>query len=167
MSIERESIEFDVLFVGGGPASLAGAIKLMQLAKEKGKELEVALIEKGAEIGSHALSGAVMASGLFLGNGRPYRHRRVLRESARQLHDAFKRSNGATCCRVLTQAVQHDKKARFQQCADLTAQAAELAARLILEKRPERMARVDLAFLSKGQSRIGGPLLRLFHLLSN
>jgi electron-transferring-flavoprotein dehydrogenase len=60
MSIERESIEFDVLFVGGGPASLAGAIRLMQLAQEKDKELEVALIEKGAEIGSHALSGAVM-----------------------------------------------------------------------------------------------------------
>jgi electron-transferring-flavoprotein dehydrogenase len=60
MSIERESIEFDVLFVGGGPASLAGAIKLLQLAQEKGKELEVELIEKGAEIGSHALSGAVM-----------------------------------------------------------------------------------------------------------
>jgi electron-transferring-flavoprotein dehydrogenase len=60
MSIERESIEFDVLFVGGGPSSLAGAIKLMQLAQEKGKDLEVALIEKGAEIGSHALSGAVM-----------------------------------------------------------------------------------------------------------
>jgi len=60
MDVERESIEFDVLFVGGGPASLAGAIKLMQLAQEKGKELEVALIEKGAEIGSHALSGAVM-----------------------------------------------------------------------------------------------------------
>jgi electron-transferring-flavoprotein dehydrogenase len=50
----------DVLFVGGGPASLAGAIKLMQMAKEKNLELEVALIEKGAEIGSHALSGAVM-----------------------------------------------------------------------------------------------------------
>jgi electron-transferring-flavoprotein dehydrogenase len=49
-----------VLFVGGGPASLAGAIKLMQLAKDKNLELEVALIEKGAEIGSHALSGAVM-----------------------------------------------------------------------------------------------------------
>ena len=60
MSVERESIEFDVLFVGAGPASLAGAIRLMQLAKQKGKELEVALIEKGAEIGSHALSGAVM-----------------------------------------------------------------------------------------------------------
>ena len=56
----REQIEFDVLFVGGGPASLAGAIHLMKLAKSKGLELEVALIEKGADIGSHALSGAVL-----------------------------------------------------------------------------------------------------------
>ena len=60
MDIEREKIDFDVLFVGGGPASLAGAIQLMQLAKEKNMALEVALIEKGAEIGSHALSGAIL-----------------------------------------------------------------------------------------------------------
>jgi electron-transferring-flavoprotein dehydrogenase len=60
MSVERESIEFDVLFVGGGPANLAGAIRLMQLAKEKNTSIEVALIDKGAEIGSHALSGAVL-----------------------------------------------------------------------------------------------------------
>ncbi|MBC2711101.1 MAG: electron transfer flavoprotein-ubiquinone oxidoreductase [Desulfosarcina sp.] len=57
---KHESIEFDVLFVGGGPANLAGAIRLMQLAAEKGRELEVALIDKGAGIGSHAISGAVM-----------------------------------------------------------------------------------------------------------
>lgn len=56
----HESIEFDVLFVGGGPANLAGAIHLMQLAQQKGRELEVALIDKGAAIGSHAISGAVM-----------------------------------------------------------------------------------------------------------
>ncbi len=56
----HETIEFDVLFVGGGPANLAGAIRLMQLAAEKGQELEVALIDKGAAIGSHAISGAVM-----------------------------------------------------------------------------------------------------------
>jgi len=56
----REQIEFDVLFVGGGPASLAGAIHLMKLAKTRGIDLEVALIEKGANIGSHALSGAVL-----------------------------------------------------------------------------------------------------------
>jgi electron-transferring-flavoprotein dehydrogenase len=60
MKIEREKIDFDVLFVGGGPASLAGAIQLMQIAKKKNMNLEVALIEKGAEIGSHALSGAVL-----------------------------------------------------------------------------------------------------------
>ncbi len=60
MDIEREKIDFDVLFVGGGPASLAGAIRLMQLAKAKNMALEVALIEKGAEVGSHALSGAIL-----------------------------------------------------------------------------------------------------------
>ena len=60
MTEEREKIDFDILLVGGGPAGLAAAIRLMQLAKEKGMELEVALIEKGAEIGSHAVSGAVL-----------------------------------------------------------------------------------------------------------
>ncbi len=60
MTSEREQIEFDVLFVGGGPANLAGAIRLSQLAKEKGVDLEVALIEKGDNVGSHALSGAVL-----------------------------------------------------------------------------------------------------------
>ncbi len=56
----HETIEFDVLFVGGGPANLAGAIRLMQLAEESGQELEVALIDKGSTIGAHAISGAIM-----------------------------------------------------------------------------------------------------------
>jgi electron-transferring-flavoprotein dehydrogenase len=60
MDNAREQIEFDVLFVGGGPACLAGAIRLMKLANSRGLDLEVALIEKGADIGSHALSGAVL-----------------------------------------------------------------------------------------------------------
>jgi electron-transferring-flavoprotein dehydrogenase len=60
MDIERETIEFDVLFVGGGPASLAGAIRLMQMAQQKNMTLEVGLIEKGSEIGAHSLSGAVL-----------------------------------------------------------------------------------------------------------
>ncbi len=60
MTLERESIEFDVLFVGGGPASLGGAVRLMQLAQASGMEIEVALIEKGADIGAHALSGAIL-----------------------------------------------------------------------------------------------------------
>ena len=58
--MERESMEFDVVIVGGGPAGLAAAIRLKQLAVEKGTDLGVCLIEKGAEIGAHILSGAVM-----------------------------------------------------------------------------------------------------------
>ncbi len=60
MTSARERIDFDVVFVGGGPACLAGAIRLMQLAGERGLTPEVALVEKGAEIGAHALSGAVL-----------------------------------------------------------------------------------------------------------
>jgi len=60
MDIEREQIDFDVLFVGGGPANLAGAIRLMQLAIKRNMNLDVALIEKGADIGSHAISGAIL-----------------------------------------------------------------------------------------------------------
>jgi electron-transferring-flavoprotein dehydrogenase len=60
MDETREALEFDVLFVGGGPANLAGAIHLMNLAQQAGKEIEVCLIEKAESIGSHSLSGAIL-----------------------------------------------------------------------------------------------------------
>lgn len=60
---ERESMEFDVVIVGGGPAGLAAACRLTQLAEADGKELSVVVVEKGSEIGAHILSGNVFEPG--------------------------------------------------------------------------------------------------------
>ena len=57
---EREGMDFDVVIVGAGPAGLAAAIRLRQLAAEHNREISVVVLEKGSEVGAHILSGAVI-----------------------------------------------------------------------------------------------------------
>ena len=92
MDVEGDRLEIDILFVGAGPATLASAIRVVDLCKEKGIDPPAMLvIEKASEIGEHQLSGAVMNG--EMPPGQPRVRPALLGASSSRLRT---RSDGAT-----------------------------------------------------------------------
>jgi len=103
----------------------------------------------GAGCTCGALSGSVAAMGLFIGpHGRDGCKKKKFRAMIREMHDRFRERFRATCCRVLSKKVKHDKKAHWANCLLLTRGGAEISVRLLLAARPDLVNRADRAFLA-------------------
>ena len=112
----------------------------------------------GAGCTCGAVSGGVLALGLFLGGRGPGQMgRKHVMFTARKLHDLFKDCYGSICCKVLIKKIPCGSRQHFKHCAKLTGTATEMAGRLILEMKPELVHHVDWTFLSKRD----GNLLRI------
>jgi len=108
-----------------------------------------------------AFAGAMMGLGLFLGrrglNGKG--SKRILNK-AKELHCRFSSEFGATCCRILTKKVEPNSRALFHQCGNQTGEAAEMAARIILEARPDLIRQANWEFLGVQDSKLAASMNR-------
>ncbi len=109
-----------------------------------------------------ALSGAVMGLGLLVGphsgNGLS---RKKFRTLARKMHDRFHENFSSTCCRVLIEPFDKDRKGRSNFCAGLTAATAVISAELLLEYIPALAHRAQHDFLSGRDSKLSGLFKKL------
>jgi C_GCAxxG_C_C family probable redox protein len=120
----------------------------------------------GAGCACGGFSGALMAVGLFLGRERlGGRGLKTVQAKGRELHNLFRSEFGSTCCKVLTKKVRHDQKALMKLCTLHTGEAAEAAARLILDARPELVAQADLEFLSARDTKLSAGLNRVLSVI--
>ena len=109
-----------------------------------------------------ALSGGVLALGLFMGkDGRSLLNASGSSFSSALLHREFAERFGSACCKVLSKKVRHDPKAHFEQCAEMTGSAAEIASRIILESKPRLAETADLDYLTTKDSKTTGVLKRI------
>jgi len=116
----------------------------------------------GAGCTCGALSGAIMGIGLLLGpHAKNGLSKKKFRELTKKMHDRFHERFSSTCCRVLIQPFDKDKKGRTQFCGSLTGTAAALAVELLLEARPELINRLQKDYLTRRDSKISGLLQRL------
>lgn len=113
-----------------------------------------------------AVSGGVLALGLFLGrNGPGFTNRRKIAEKTRLLHDFFKQKYDATCCRMLTKHVKQVSYEHLGQCAGLTGATAAMAARIILEEKPALYLNADLDYLNRHDSRLAGRVSQVANII--
>jgi C_GCAxxG_C_C family probable redox protein len=109
-----------------------------------------------------AVSGGVLALGLFMGkDGRTLLNASGSSFSTALLHREFAERFGSACCKVLSKKVKHDGKAHFDQCAELTGAAAEIASRIILEAKPHLAKTADIEYLEAKDSLLTGVLNRI------
>jgi C_GCAxxG_C_C family probable redox protein len=102
-----------------------------------------------------ALGGALMVLGLFIGGTNPALRRSTVQRASNNLMEKFKARFGSSCCRILSKKSANDSKSHFVRCSELTAQAAAIAAELIIEHRPELTHVVDFYFLNVRDSTAG------------
>lgn len=109
-----------------------------------------------------ALSGGIIALGLFLGrNGPGILNRRSIARASKELHDRYKACFGSTCCRVLTKDIQRGTKNHYRLCAQHTVEAAEQAARIILAEKPELIEQADWMYLNQTNSKMSTRIKQL------
>jgi len=138
---------------GGAPEGIA-----IRLASA----LPIGLGDSGCVCG--ALSGATLALGLFLGRDRPGApNGKEALNATKVLHQRFKENFGSTCCRVLSRKFKDNPREHFKQCAQITGWTAEIAAIIILEKRPELGECADLAYCEARDSWLGSKIKQLMN----
>jgi C_GCAxxG_C_C family probable redox protein len=124
-------------------------------AKQLGAGFCGGMGEAGCTCG--ALSGAIMALGLLLGpHAKNGMSKKDFRPLARKMHDRFHERFASTCCRVLIEPYNKDKKGRSKFCGSLTGTAAAIAAELLLETRPDLAGRLQADYLARKDSKISG-----------
>ncbi len=101
-----------------------------------------------------ALSGSILALGLFLGRSGPgWKNGKIVMSAATTLHRHFKDRFGATCCRLLTKDLKRGSKEHFQCCSVRTGFCAEMSTRIILQNKPELIRQACSSYLTQKDSK--------------